>query len=214
MKATKRRLARELAQRKRSVIRIVVASENPVKINAAAIGFKKMFPGETFEVVGVSSQSGVPDQPLGQSQTLDGAKNRVEHAFSNHTDHDFYVGIEGGVDHNDLGTEVFAWVCVKDRGGAVGLGKTGSFYLPMTITNLIKSGLELSHATDQLFNETNTKHKNGTVGILTDDVIDRTAYYVEAIIYALIPFKNAALYFDKAAPATKQPRPARTKTTG
>ncbi|MBQ0741266.1 DUF84 family protein, partial [Aquimarina celericrescens] len=36
--------------------------------------------------------------------------------------------------------------------------------------------------------------KSGAVGILTGDIIDRTAYYTEAGILALIPFKNADLY--------------------
>lgn len=38
-------------------MKIVVASKNPVKINAAREGFKKMFPEVDFEVEGISVPS-------------------------------------------------------------------------------------------------------------------------------------------------------------
>ena len=196
------------------MIKVLVASENPVKISAVRLGFEKMFPGEKFEVVGVASNSGVPDQPVGHDQTLEGAKNRVADLRARFAEYDYYTGIEGGIDHNDLGTEVFAWVHIKHRDGTEGLGKTGSFYLPPAITDLIKSGHELSTASDKVFNETKSGHKNGTVGILTGDVIDRTAYYMEAMVYALIPFKNPALYSSKAASAAQRQHSARAETAG
>jgi non-canonical (house-cleaning) NTP pyrophosphatase len=46
-----------------------------------------------------------------------------------------------------------------------------------------------------VFGRSNSKQQNGSVGILTHDVIDRTAYYVHAVILALIPFVNLQLTF-------------------
>jgi inosine/xanthosine triphosphatase len=40
----------------------------------------------------------------------------------------------------------------------------------------------------------NSKHQGGTVGKLTQGVIDRTAYYEHTAILALIPFINPQLY--------------------
>lgn len=77
--------------------KIIIASQNPVKINAVAAAFGKMFPDETFETEGVSASSGVSDQPKTDSETFEGAMNRAENA-SRMADGDFWVGIEGGVE--------------------------------------------------------------------------------------------------------------------
>jgi len=34
------------------------------------------------------------------------------------------------------------------------------------------------------------------VGILTDDAVDRAGYYTQAVVLALIPFKNPKLTFN------------------
>ena len=47
-----------------------------------------------------------------------------------------------------------------------------------------------------VFNCVNSRQDNGTVGILTDNVIDRVQLYEHALILALIPFKNETLYTD------------------
>ena len=53
--------------------------------------------------------------------------------------------------------------------------------------------MELGHADDQVFKRDNSKQANGAIGILTNNVIDREAYYIHAVIMALVPFKNPAL---------------------
>jgi len=40
----------------------------------------------------------------------------------------------------------------------------------------------------------NSKQKSGAVGHLTKGVIDRTAYYVPAVVLAYIPWENPELY--------------------
>jgi non-canonical (house-cleaning) NTP pyrophosphatase len=54
--------------------------------------------------------------------------------------------------------------------------------------------MELGHADDLVFNKSNSKQENGAVGILTENVIDRAEFYKQAVILALIPFKNPTLY--------------------
>jgi non-canonical (house-cleaning) NTP pyrophosphatase len=76
----------------------------------------------------------------------------------------------------------------------VGKGRTATFFLPHALVVKINEGMELGHATDAVFNETNSKHNQGAVGILTGGVIDRTKYYIDPIVLALIPFKNSNLY--------------------
>ena len=174
--------------------KVIVASTNPVKNESVQIGFAKMFPDENFDVQGVSAPSDVSDQPMSSDETLIGATNRAENVSKLKTDADYWVGVEGGVEDANEELEVFAWVVVKARDGKVGKGKTGSFFLPQKIAELVRQGMELGEADDIVFGRTNSKQANGAIGILTDDVVTRTTYYVPAVIMALIPFKNETLY--------------------
>ena len=173
--------------------KVIIASKNPVKIQAVKNGFEKMFPNQEFDFAGVSVPSNVADQPFSNTETFLGARNRANNASNEVADADFYVGIEGGIEQIENEMEVFAWVFIKS---AVKYGKarTGTFFLPKQVVELIKEGKELGDADDIVFTRNNSKQENGAVGILTGDIIDRTKYYSEAVVLALIPFKNVDLY--------------------
>ncbi len=173
---------------------LVIASTNPVKIQSALEGFRRMFPDEDYQAEGVSVPSGVGDQPMSEAETLQGALNRVKAAQREHPNADFWIGIEGGVEDHDGELQAFAWVVVQDQQRR-GKSRTAMYYLPEETARLVRQGVELGHADDQVFGRSNSKQKNGSVGLLTGDVVDRTAYYVQAIILALIPFRNTALTF-------------------
>ena len=173
--------------------KIVVASKNPVKVQAALSGFQQLFPEETFEVTGVAVPSGVNDQPMGNAETLQGATNRVNGAKEAEPTADYWVGIEGGLMEEGPDLVVFAWLVVKST-AQTGKSRTGTFALPPKAVQLIREGYELGHADDILFQKENSKQSSGSVGILTHKLVDRTAYYLQAMILALIPFRNPKLY--------------------
>ncbi len=75
---------------------VVVASKNPVKINAAIGGLKSMVPELKLIAEPVVVPSGVADQPLSDEETLTGAINRVENAYIAYPQADLWIGIEGG----------------------------------------------------------------------------------------------------------------------
>lgn len=174
--------------------KIIIASKNPVKINATLNGFQKMFPNEQFEIESISVSSGVSDQPKNDSEAFRGAWNRAENACKENPTADFFIGIEGGIEEENLEMKAFAWVVVRAKENGFGKGKTGTFFLPPQVAELLRQGKELGDADDIVFGRTNSKQENGAVGILTDNVIDRTKYYTEAVVLALIPFKNKKLY--------------------
>ncbi len=174
--------------------KIIIASRNPVKINATLSGFQKMFPNEQFEIESISVPSGVSNQPQNDSEIFFGAWNRASNACKERPDADFWVGIEGGIEEKNFEMEQFAWIIIKEKNGGFGKGRTGTYFLPLKIIELVRQGKELGDATDIVFNKINTKQSNGTIGILTNDVIDREKYYSDAVILALIPFKNRELY--------------------
>jgi inosine/xanthosine triphosphatase len=174
--------------------RVIVASTNPVKISSTETGFAKMFPEEAFRVEGFAALSEVSNQPTSGEETLKGALNRVNNVSKFILDADYWVGIEGGLEAVDGELEVFAWVVVISKDGKIGKARTGTFFLPKKVAQLINEGKELGEADDIVFGTTNSKQANGSVGILTGDVLTRTTYYEPAVILALIPFKNRALY--------------------
>lgn len=173
---------------------IVVASTNPVKIAAALAGFRRMFPDEQFSAQGISVPSGVGDQPRSDAETLQGALNRAAAAQTQAPQADYWIGLEGGIADTAVGMECFAWMVVSD-GARVGKSRTAMFYLPEEAARLVRQGLELGHADDVVFGRSNSKQQNGSVGLLTGDAVDRVAYYEQAVILALIPFRNPALTF-------------------
>jgi non-canonical (house-cleaning) NTP pyrophosphatase len=94
-----------------------------------------------------------------------------------------------------MGLADIAWVVVHSSNG-VGYGKTGTFFLPKPVAELVRQGRELGEADDIVFGRVNSKQENGAIGILTRDVIDRKQLYQPAVVMALIPFCNPKLYFD------------------
>ncbi len=172
---------------------IVIASKNPVKVRATLHAFQRMFPGELFAHETVSVPSGVPDQPRSDQETVTGAANRAGHAARRFPQADYWIGIEGGI--ADEGTEMtaFAWVYILGQ-GLSGKGRTGAFYLPEAVADLVRQGKELGQADDIVFQKDNSKQENGAVGLLTGNVVDRAQLYEQAVVLALIPFRNPTLY--------------------
>src|SRR5689334_11150921 len=172
---------------------IVVASINHVKIMAALEGFKRIFPDQHFQATGVTVPSGVSDQPMSDQETLTGAMNRACAAREKHPG-DYWVGIEGGIElvHGEMAC--FAWIVVLSNERS-GKSRTATFYLPHEVSELVKTGLELGDADDKVFGLSNSKQQNGSIGILTGDVITRADYYEHAVLMALVPFKNLQLSF-------------------
>jgi len=174
---------------------IVVASTNPVKVRAAARGLRKMFTGQEFTIIPVAADSGVPDQPMSDAQTLSGALNRAQHARALVPEADYWVGIEGGIEAFGAELAAFAWVAVVcSLHGTTGKARSATFFLPPAVSAHLREGKELGAADDLVFGRSNSKQENGAVGLLTGNVLDREGLYEQAVILACVPFKNAALY--------------------
>jgi inosine/xanthosine triphosphatase len=174
-------------------MRVIVASHNPVKINATKQAFERVFPNQQIEVEGVTVSSGISDQPMTDADTKTGSYNRAVNARELNPDADYWVGLEGGIYLLDDQMLTLSWITVlsKDK---IGQSRTGSYVLPEKVKQLVLSGMELGHADDIVFNKSNSKQQNGAIGILTHDIIDRTQGFSDGVILALIPFMNEDLY--------------------
>ncbi len=176
------------------MIKIVVSSKNPVKVNATLEAFKLMFPTETFEHQEISVPSNVSDQPMSDAETYLGALNRANNAKTTVVEADYWVGIEGGIEEQEKGMEAFAWIVVMNKEGLLGKSRTATFFLPQKVADLVNQGKELGEVDDIVFGVSNSKQQMGSVGILTKGVSNRTKYYQEAVVLALIPFVNPTHY--------------------
>jgi len=172
---------------------VVVGSKNPVKGDAALAGFQRMFPAADLELELVSVPSGVSTQPIGDQETLQGAAARARGATTERPKADFWVGIEGGIDETEGGMIAFAWVVVLG-GGGFGRSRTGCFFLPDRVAELVRQGKELGEADDIVFGRQNSKQQEGAIGLLTDKAMDRKELYEHAVVLALVSLKNPELY--------------------
>ena len=171
------------------MITVAVASQNPVKVNATRQAFVQLFPRREWCVVGVATESGVSDQPMSDEETLRGAMNRARNVQQLHPEASFWIGIEGGCAEQYGQMWVFAWVVVLSQ-SRTERAKTSMFALPEHIAALVQQGIELGTATDMVFGQHNSKHKDGVVGMLSQGHIDRTAYYIQPLILAAMSFQE------------------------
>ena len=175
---------------------VAIASTNPVKIQATLNGLRRMFPGEAFRGESVDVPSGVGAQPMSDDETLQGALNRARGARDIAPSSDFGVGLEAGCAWIAGSLYLFAWVVVIG-GDQIGRARTATLPLPAELSDLIAQKVELGEANDRVFGRVNSKRHSGSVGILTHEVIDRTAYLEHAVVLSLIPFANPALGFGR-----------------
>lgn len=173
---------------------VIIASENPVKINAVKGAFHKVFPNIPFKFIGIDVPSNVSPQPHSEKECIQGATNRVENCRNSVPNADFWVGIEAGIERQNSEMASFSWTVIQSNKGLTGKATTGTSYLPEAIVELIGNGKELGEAMDIVFGEHDSKQNNGAVGLLTGNAITRQQIHEVAVILALIPFKHPHLY--------------------
>ncbi len=169
-------------------MKIAIASKNPVKVEAFQRAFQLTFPEEGLETCSLAASSGVNDQPFGESETLEGALNRLSEVKKLAPGQDYYCSIEGGLIRDKEELYVFAWLVVENKKGLQSRSQAARFKLPENLASLVKAGKELGEADDIVYGRTNSKQGDGTVGVLTNQLITRTDYYEHPAILALSGF--------------------------
>jgi inosine/xanthosine triphosphatase len=183
---------------------IAVGSKNPVKIGAVREVIAQVWPDARID--GVDVPSGVRDQPIGDDETIRGALSRAK-AARIALGTDLGVGIEGGiVEEADGSMRTCAWAAVVGDDNRHGIGGSLAMPLPLAVGEMIRGGLELGHAMDQLINEHNTKQSKGAVGILTAGLVDRQRAYEVLVAYALAPFLTPKLFEQQQKASVIRPQ--------
>jgi inosine/xanthosine triphosphatase len=172
-------------------VKIVISSHNPVKVGAVSDAFQALFSSADMDFVSVRVDSGVREQPLSDSETRSGARNRAANARQLINDADFWVGLEGGLEQQDGCLLASAWMVVLDRNGRSGEARTASLPLPPAVARLVAEGLELGEANDRIFSTANSKLQGGAFGLLTNGRMTRRSVYAQAVQLALLPLTHS-----------------------
>jgi inosine/xanthosine triphosphatase len=179
-------------------MKILVGSENPVKLEAVKESFEHYF--NPIDVIGFKVASGVPDQPV-EYETYIGAENRAEELAKinkrENLDADFFVGIEGGIIQQYKRWFAFGAMCIIHKSGKKSFGTSAHFELPEIVTSKLLDGHELGTVMDEIMNQENTKQKGGAISFFTDGKMDRKQLYIPGLISALVPFNHNAMYFGE-----------------
>ena len=187
---------------------VAIASENKPKVSACKKVFKKLKNeiniDENLSFISQNVESGVANMPLSLDDLMNGAKNRTERLQillkNENRPADFYIGLEGGffIKYNSDKSKpiVFleSWVYAFD--GTIGYwGSSGAIEVPDKITQeILNSGKELGEIIDKKMNQSGIRSNQGTVGILTKNRITRQNFFESALLFALAPFYNSAIY--------------------
>lgn len=172
------------------VMKVVVASTNPVKIGAAKQAFAAQFPGKRIDTIAVDVDSDVGAQPTSDAATRRGARMRSHNARAIEPGADFWVGIEGGIEMIEEQLMAFAWMAIRSPAGGFSEARTTTLPLPPAVKELIDAGVELGEANDRVFATVNSKHAGGAFGLLTEGRYTREFIYTQTLVIALIPFVN------------------------
>jgi len=193
------------------VRRVRVGTRNAPKLEAVRQAFAPYVDG--VEVVGHAVESGVPEQPIGYPEIVDGARRRAR-AAREQGPCELAVGIEDGlvildaVDGEVL--NVGAAVVSDGRRDAIGLS-SGFAYPPACAHAAMEGRIPIGGLFDASWRErepsgdpTPSALSVGNVGKLSLGVLTRAEYGRHAVICALIRFLHPDLYFaDQATPRKK-----------
>lgn len=174
-------------------MKVAVGSKNPVKIQAVREAFEKVFPAETWEVIGVNVASGVPDQPMSDKESILGARNRAKRSLEA-TDADYGVGLEGGLQEVNNRWYDCGWTVITNKKGEQGIGSTLRMETPPKMMELINQGIELGTVNDMVFKVKNSKHDTGHFGLMTNNAVTRLEGYRDGVISALARFLHPEVY--------------------
>jgi inosine/xanthosine triphosphatase len=172
---------------------VTVGSANPAKINAVRVGFARVWPQMSWKIDGVTTKSGISAQPMSDSETIRGARNRATSAL-NSASTGWGVGLEGGLQLIDNLWFDCGWIVVIRSDGLEGIGSTARIITPPTMMRQIESGQELGSVVDAVFGTQNAKQGDGHFGLMTNNAITRTSGYADGVIMALSRFLHPELF--------------------
>lgn len=175
------------------MVRIVVGSKNPVKVEGVRQAFAQYF--DPVEVDSKEVDSGVGNQPL-NNDSIKGAMNRALRAYSD--EFDFSVGVEAGLFSfkNTITGFIDFQVAAIYNGSRMSIGFGPGFEYPPFVVEKVLKGREVGEVMDEFTGIKNLGEKTGAIYFLTKGKISRIELTRLSVTTALIPWINEKYYLD------------------
>lgn len=192
-----------------------VGSENRAKLEAVGMALRALAASEAdglaISVVAVDVTSGVPEQPIGIEQIVEGARQRARAALASGPCA-LAVGIEdglasmGGLGADNIGC---AWVTDGEREAH---GFSAAFAYPSRcLEPALRDRAPIGTLFDALWQQTRQRtrprppsgdaqagsesgRREGNIGKLSGGRLSRSSYGSQAVLCALVPFLHVDLY--------------------
>jgi inosine/xanthosine triphosphatase len=177
-------------------MKFIIASTNPVKINAVISAVAKQFPDAT--VKGLEVESGVSAQPMSDEETKLGSINRasavralaIEQKIITAQEEFLCIGLEGGVFHPayvDNKEELWStvWATALDQDGKQYFSNGARFPLPDFLSKLLLAGEEMGPALGKREKDPDLRKKEGMIGLITNHFTNRTDEYESIVKIAI-----------------------------
>lgn len=174
-------------------LKVAVGSTNKVKVDAVRNMFTQAF--GLVEVVSVEPGHGIERQPQ-EGRVIEGAVRRARNALKA-TGADFGVGVEAGLFMNaHVGKKLDVQYCaVVDSSGRMTMGHGPGFEYPPEVIEAVDKGATVGDTMSALTGIDDIGKNQGSVGYLSDGLIDRTSLTEIAVLMALIPRIRRDLYY-------------------
>lgn len=183
-------------------LRVAVGSTNEAKIRAVRNVFAQVF--GLVEVTSVEPSGQAKKQPM-EDQTIEGAIVRAKEALAR-TSADFGVGIEAGLFFNRaLGKYLDVQYCVVvDASDHMTVGHGPGFEYPPEVVRSVLQGGTVGDTMSRITGIDDIGRKQGSIGYLSEGLMDRTSLSEIAVLMALIPRIRRELYEEgyQASPSS------------
>ncbi len=173
-------------------VKVAVGSTNKVKVDAVRNIFAQAF--GLVDVVSVEPRQSVEKQPM-EERVVEGAIERAKYAISQ-AKADFGVGVEAGLFYNGaLKKHLDIQYCaIVDSSGHMTVGHGPGFEYPPDVMKAVLEGKTVGDTMSMLTGIENIGHRSGSIGYLSDGMIDRTSLTEISILMAMIPRIRPELY--------------------
>jgi cytidyltransferase-related domain len=163
---------------RKTVIKVVLVSKNPEKIEGTKSIISKLFKG--YELETVEQEDGFHPQPMNH-ETFVGALRRVEGVRSKY---DYAIGVEAGI-ISTHGIEYDVHVAaVKDSLGNINYGISSGLPMNDSMMMGMKSGKELEEVTNELIGVDNSGDYKGAIYYFSKGIKERKHLVEEAVMSA------------------------------
>lgn len=151
-------------------MKVAIGTENQAKVHAVQNICYLYF--EDVEFISLNVPSNVSEQPIGDEETLQGAKNRASIDFME-TQVDLSFGLEGGVKELDGQMYICNWGVLYTKIGHQYIAGGAQIPLPQEVGRAIRNGEELGPVMDRYTKRIGIRHHEGAVGVFTNGFVKR-----------------------------------------